>query len=614
MAGSAGFSHRVIEWMKRLAMPSRSVTSYYVRKLRRVLGGVPRLLSFVFASGLHAVGHALLALVAGAVALSLTNGLVAPGRAVVPVLHSALNPSSPASGDALSADKALFLSLVGLAVVVVKGAAGAYATFVQARVAGQVGSELRLELLDALLAIHRLHRPRQDDHGGDVGGTARGVAALTERVREVEGGLEQGFLGGARALAQLAPIAALLAVLSGRMALVATLVLGGFGAVLGGIRAGYRRASRRSALAREQLLEAADEAVRHADLWVTYGAEGRARGLVRRLGEAIAGGAARLQARAAVLSSVNEVLGALALVLAIAASRAGWLGRAPDGRTLFLFAIAFFLAYRPLREIAEARLSLARAQGAYDDLGTFIDRAADVRPVAVVDAEAARSWPVASVEVRSLRLARGAGASSGASLTLRIEAGTIAVLAGPTGIGKTTLLRTLLGLERPVSGEVLFDGEVLGDAPAGPASRPFAWVPQDAPLVADTLTANVALAAAEGDPRQPLDAMAALEAVSAAHLVAALGGERLGAGGRAVSGGERQWIALARAIATRQPVLLLDEPTSGLDGEAQRRVLSAIARLRGKRTVLLVTHRPEPMAIADLVVRFDAQGAIERAA
>jgi ABC-type transport system involved in cytochrome bd biosynthesis fused ATPase/permease subunit len=206
--------------------------------------------------------------------------------------------------------------------------------------------------------------------------------------------------------------------------------------------------------------------------------------------------------------------------------------------------------------------------------------------------------------LRNLRTICG----SGEALTLRIEPGSIVVLAGPTGSGKTTLLRTLLGLERAAGGELLFDGKPLGDAPAGPAFRPFVWVPQDAPLLADNLAANVLLGA------QSADANGTLDGLGAGHLVSALGDERLGAGGRAVSGGERQWIALARAIATEQPVLLLDEPTSGLDAESQRRVLVAIARLRGKRTVLLVTHRSEPMAIADRVVRFDAYGAIERAA
>ncbi len=450
---------------------------------------------------------------------------------------------------------------------------------------------------------------------------------------------------------RIVPIAALLVVLSSRMAVVAVVVLAGFGGLLGRARAGYRRASQRAARAREDLLEAADEAVRHADLWVTYGAQARARGLVRRLGDAIASGAARLQVRAAVLSGANEVLGAVALVLAIGASRAGWLGAAPDGRSLFLFALTFFLAYRPLREIADARLALARAQAAYDDLRRFIGDAGPVDATASHDVDATashdvdatashdvdatashdvdatashdvdatasrvrapeadglpRDWPLAALELRGLRLAHG----TTAPLSLRIEPGSIAVLAGPTGIGKTTLLRTLLGLERPEGGKVLFGGESLDGAPAGPAGRPFVWVPQDAPVVADTLEANVALAS----HATASDVAEAIDAVGAGHLLGALGGARLGAGGRTVSGGERQWIALARAIATRQPVLLLDEPTSGLDPASQERVLDAIARLRGKRTVLLVTHRPEPLSIADMVVRFDARGAMERAA
>jgi ABC-type multidrug transport system fused ATPase/permease subunit len=552
---------------------------------------------------MHALGHALVALVAGALALSLTDRLGA--RSVV-LDHARLQ-----GGDGLTPDRAIFLALVGLAVVFIKATSGAYATFVQARVAGEVGSTLRLELLDALLAIHRLHRPRHRDHGSDTLGTSQAVAALTDRVREVEGGLEHGFLGGARALAQIASVGALLVALSGRMAAVAALVLALFGWVLGRIRAGYRSLSRRAAGERERLLEAADEAVRHADLWVTYGAEDKARNTTRLLGDAIARSSAGLQVRAALLSGANEVLAAAALVLAVAASRAGMLGSAPDGKTLLLFAVVFFLAYRPLRELAEARLSLARAQDAYDSLRSVLDESeehavsdARVAPPAKGSEAPAGGWALASLELRSLHLPRGALGT----LSLRIDAGAIVVFSGATGVGKTTLLRALLGLERPASGDILFGGQSLRDASAGPRARPFAWVPQDAPLLADTLDANIELGASGDEARMALDL------VGAGHLVPALQGVRLGAGGRPVSGGERQWISLARAIATRQPVLLLDEPTSGLDDASQRRVLAAIARLRGKRTVLLVTHRPEPWAIADVVVRLDAEGAIERAA
>jgi ABC-type multidrug transport system fused ATPase/permease subunit len=154
---------------------------------------------------------------------------------------------------------------------------------------------------------------------------------------------------------------------------------------------------------------------------------------------------------------------------------------------------------------------------------------------------------------------------------------------------------------------VLYDGRSLRDAPAGPSARPFAWVPQDAPVLADSLAANVGLGSAGVDVEE------ALARVGAASLAHALGDARLGAGGRPVSGGERQWIAIARAIATAQPVLVLDEPTSGLDAAASELVLEAIRRLRGKRTVLLVTHRPDPLVLADVVVRL-GEGSVEWAA
>jgi ABC-type transport system involved in cytochrome bd biosynthesis fused ATPase/permease subunit len=188
--------------------------------------------------------------------------------------------------------------------------------------------------------------------------------------------------------------------------------------------------------------------------------------------------------------------------------------------------------------------------------------------------------------------------------------GEVVAVVGATGAGKTTLLRALLGLESFVSGSIRYGAEELTGRGVGPGERPFAWVPQDAPVIAGTLVDNVLLArgfppgsgapAAAGEKSEL--ALRLLERVGAGRFARECLTHQLGAAGRPVSGGERKWICLARALATELPVLLLDEPTAGLDRDAAARVLEALDRLRGDRTIVLVTHQPEPLQIADRIV------------
>jgi ABC-type multidrug transport system fused ATPase/permease subunit len=573
------------------ARGSRGFFGFYVQALRRVPAGRGwSLFLFLSSSLMHALGHAALALAAGRCAVLLAAAWAVAGRSA---MDSAVFP----------AQGALLVAAAGLGAALLKGLGGVGAAYGQARISGNAGTLLRGQVLERLLSAHRLRRPRQGDHGGAVRvltrhetepSPARRVTALTGCIREVELALHTGVLGGLRAMAQLVPLIAILFWLAPALAVAALVVFAPFAALLGRVRRGWKHAHAEALRHNEHLLEAADEAVRHADLWMSYGAERKAKENVAALGDVIARTSARLDAGAAAMTGANEVLGALALVSALAAARAGWLGHGVDGAKILGFTVAFFLAYRPIRDLTEARLAWARGQAAFEEIEDLAppeesavasSESRDVRP-------GTGAWGLGALDLRGLVLARG-GASP---LDLSVQAGQIVAVLGPTGAGKTTLLRTLLGLEPPLSGDIAYAGASLADAAAGPLARPFAWVPQDAPLLADTLAANVALGA-------PADARAALGPLGAAHLVDALGGSRLGAGGRTVSGGERQWIALARAIATRQPVLLLDEPTSGLDAASQTQVLDAIASLRGERTVLMVTHRTEPAAIADTIVR-----------
>ena len=567
--------------------------TFQVRVAHVVLGSPARVLTFVLSLSMHALGHAAVALLAGVLARALVGGdLPGAGRS------SGRSFVSPGEVDAFS------LAWLALAAMVVKVGGQIGAVYLQARASGDLGAWMRMRVLDAWLGVHRLLSPGQQGHGRD---DVAALAALTLRVRDLETGVAGGVLGGARAIAQLVPLAAVAFVLSPRLTVVAALVLVPFAVTLGRLRRRWKAAAEVHARGGAAILGAADEAVRHADLWATFGARARVREHLRALGATMARHGARTEAIGAVISGSNEILGALALVATILAARAGWLGGEGASADVLPFVVTFFLAYRPLRELTDARLALARARlamDAFERLGAAREGGGDDAIAAEEAGESrgearARAFRLAALEIDGLECARGAAGP----LSFVAPPGSVVAIVGPTGVGKTTLIRTLLGLEPPKAGRVLYDGRpIAAEAPPGPGSRPFAWVPQDSPLLLDTLEANVRLAPDAG-PAEPV-----LRSLGAGHLVASTRGARLG-GERPVSGGERQWIALARALATRAPVLLLDEPTSGLDPVAQEEVLAAVARLRGERTVLLVTHRAEPLSIADRVVRLGGDAA-----
>ena len=187
-----------------------------------------------------------------------------------------------------------------------------------------------------------------------------------------------------------------------------------------------------------------------------------------------------------------------------------------------------------------------------------------------------------------------------------VAPGETVALVGPNGAGKSTLLAVLLGFLRPTSGRIVLevDGHRVDLAEIDPERwrTRVAWVPQTPHLFAGTVGENVRVArpgASEAEVRRALEATGA---DFVAELPDGLATE-LGEGGAGLSEGERQRLALARAVLKDAPIVLLDEPTASLDGPTERRVIEAVARLAEGRTVVLVAHRPSLLALADRVVR-----------
>lgn len=200
-------------------------------------------------------------------------------------------------------------------------------------------------------------------------------------------------------------------------------------------------------------------------------------------------------------------------------------------------------------------------------------------------------------------------------LTLTVPAGQVTVVIGDSGAGKTTLLQLIAGVVRPDAGAVQVtagaDTVPVADLDPGWWRGRLGWAAQGGALQAGTIRENLSLGHPDLDEAT---LHAALAAVDAADFVAALPGgleHRLGDGGAGLSQGQRQRLTLARALARPAPVLLLDEPTAALDGATEQRVLAGIRPFLAGRTVVLVTHRPGPLALADQVVRLET-AAIEQ--
>ena len=230
------------------------------------------------------------------------------------------------------------VAAAGLGAVLVKAVAGTLATLAQSRLAADTAQSLQDRTVAAIL------------ESGLQARSPLAIARLSSRVRELERAIQDGLLTLVRAAAQLVPIAVALWLLAPALTLAAALVLAPFAAGLSWARKRLRRRHSEWMHASDSLHGELDDLVRHADLWRTYGTGRHIRGLVQDLGSQASAARARSDTLATALSSLNEVLAALALVLAVAAASRWFPGSAPN---LVAFAAVFFMAYRPIRDLGD---------------------------------------------------------------------------------------------------------------------------------------------------------------------------------------------------------------------------------------------------------------------
>lgn len=182
---------------------------------------------------------------------------------------------------------------------------------------------------------------------------------------------------------------------------------------------------------------------------------------------------------------------------------------------------------------------------------------------------------------------------------LAVGPGELLAVTGPSGSGKSTLGQVLLGVRLPDEGQVLVDEWGLALDDLDDWRRHLAWAPQHPVLLHASVASNIAL----GRPDTDRDVVEAAARAAGAHsFVAALprGYDTvLGSGGRALSPGQRQRLGLARALSRDASLVVLDEPTVHLDAASVDHVARTVAGLRGRCTMVVITHDPRLVAVAD---------------
>ena len=371
----------------------------------------------------------------------------------------------------------------------------------------------------------------------------------------------------------------------------------------------YGRSVRaRSRFAQDTLAEAsayASESLGQVKVLQAFTNEGAATGRFRRaMDRAFNAANDRAKARAG-LTAIAMFLVFASVVGVLWYGAQDVLSGSMTGGTLGQFVLYAVFAAAAVGGLSDVWGEVAQAAGAAERLGELLEARSEIQspPHPTPMPQPARG-EIAFSNVRfAYPLRPDTDALDGVSFT--VKPGERVALVGPSGAGKTTIFSLLLRFYDPSSGTVRVDDVPVDMAYLADLRARFAIVPQETALFADTVAANITYGA-DGASRAQIEAAA--RAAFAHDFIADLPkgyDTELGEGGVTLSAGQRQRIAIARAVLRDAPILLLDEATSALDTGNETMVQKALDKVMDGRTTLVIAHRLSTVVNADRILVFD---------
>jgi ATP-binding cassette subfamily B protein len=277
--------------------------------------------------------------------------------------------------------------------------------------------------------------------------------------------------------------------------------------------------------------------------------------------------------------------------------------------TLFAFLLYVQNFFDPVQQLSQLYNTFLSATAALDKITDVLDEEPEV-----LDKPGADALPYVEGRVRfdKVRFGYGDGPEVLHGLDLDVPAGTTVALVGHTGAGKSTIAKLLARFYDPREGAITIDGHDLRDVSQASLRRQLGIVPQEGFLFAGTVSENIAF----GRPDAPAgDIVSAAETIGAHEFVSHLEDgydTQLQERGTRLSLGQRQLVALGRALLADPRILILDEATSSVDIGTERKIERALRQLLAGRTAFVIAHRLSTIRDADLIVVLEHGQVIEQ--
>lgn len=369
-----------------------------------------------------------------------------------------------------------------------------------------------------------------------------------------------------------------------------------------------RRVRALSTSAQDRVAEAAAEASESLDAVETvqaFGREDYARSRFRQAIETSFAAARRRIAARSLMTAVAIAIVFCGISFVLWEGTRSVLANSMTPGALTQFVILSVLTGSGVGALAEVWGDVQKAAGATQRLSEILDEVPEIAaPAQVVSFPAEAPGHVSFKDVAFAYPSDGER-SALKGISFEVKPGQTVAIVGPSGAGKSTLFKLLLRYYDPAAGAIEVDGIDARDTDPIAWRHRFAYVSQNPDLFTGTAMDNILFGneGATSDMAQD----AARRAEAEPFILARLGGydKAIGDRGRAISGGERQRLAIARALVRDAPVLLLDEATSALDAENERLVQKAFDEAMANRTTLVIAHRLATVQRADWIIVLD---------